>query len=424
MKKKICLLLSILLLSGNAAYAADESNDISHFQRVNTYHDGQFTDVLPEDWYGEGVGVAYELGLMQGEAEDYFDAAGLITVEQAVVMAARLHSIYATGSGEFPPGEYWSEPYIDYALEQGILSSCADLYTLATRARFADILSRSLPEEALEPVNEVVDNAIPDVRMRVRYADSIYALYRAGVVTGDEEGKFHPQNTISRAEAAVILTRMADKTLRQSITLREPRDFTPDLTAGNWMDDSFFANSAILGNSLVNGLQMYSELKSLHYFSANSVSVVSATNTKDTQLSDGSKGTLVEALCQGQYDRIYLALGINEIYFNVDRFIELYGGMVDTIRAAQPHGEIYILSLLPVTKQKSDSHATRNMTRIKRYNEALHTLAVEKECYYMDLCSAFQGEDGYLPADWSSDGVHPYRKYYSIWESCMRTMYR
>lgn len=443
-KKQIAVLLSVLLLisgspmavmaagegmtdidMGESAVDMDMMDGMTHFQRVSSYRDGQFTDVTPEDWYNAGVGAAYELGLMQGASEDYFDAAGLITVEQAVVMAARLHSIYHTGSGEFAPGEFWSEPYVSYAIEKGIISEDMNLYDLATRAQFGDILSRSLPEEALEPINEVGENAIPDVRSWASYADSIYKLYRAGIVTGgNEQGEFQPENSISRAEAAVIITRIADKSLRQSITIQTPEYLGPDLTVREAMDDSFFARSAILGNSLAEGLRLYSNLKTLHYFSATSTSVVSATKTKNTTLDNGSTGTLIQALSQEQYDRIYIELGINEIYFNVDYFTDIYGDMIDRIKQAEPEADIYILSILPVTKRKSDSDSVRNMARVYQYNMALRTLAAEKQCYYMDLCAMYQGEDGYLPAGWSSDGVHLYAQYYSLWESCMRTMYK
>ena len=197
----------------------------------------------------------------------------------------------------------------------------------------------------------------------------------------------------------------------------------PDLTKQDEQDDSFFENAAILGNSLVDGLRLYSNMKSINYFCGTSVSVVSATKTRNMQLKNGQVGTLVQALCQEPHDKIYIELGINEIGSDVDYFIGLYGDMLDTIIEAQPDADIYILSILPVTKSKSDSSTVFNMTRVNMYNEALHKLAEEKQCYYMDICSALQGDDGYLPSDWSGNGVHLHAQYYSVWENCMRTLY-
>lgn len=421
MKKRISILLAMLLLMESLAVAAVEHVGMSNFQRVNTYTDGQFGDVAPEDWYSASVGTAYALGLMCGESEDYFNAGGTVTQAQTVAMAARLHSIYHTGKDSFPAGEPWYAPYVRYAEENGILVGTLDPDAAAARAQFADLLSRALPEEALAPINEIDENTIPDVKTGDVYAESIYELYRAGIVTGSgERGAFQPERSITRAEAAVIITRMADESLRQSFTLRYAG---PDLTEQEEMDDSFFENAAILGNSLVEGLRMYSDMHSLQYFSAKSVSVYSAMHTKDAQMHDGTYGTLVQALCQEQHDKIYIELGTNELGNEVDYFIERYADMLDTIMEAEPEAEIYILSVMPITKHKSESNSVYNMDRVKLYNEALYQLADEKQVHYMDLCSAFVGEDGYLPWDYSGDGIHIHAPYYEIWEHCMRTLY-
>lgn len=422
MKRAGAIFLSaVLVFSLGVTDVMAVSAGMSNFHPVNTYRDGQFADIAPEAWYSTDVAAAYELGIMGGESDSYFNAAGQITVAQAIIVAARLHSIYHTGSCSFPAGDPWYEPYIRYGKEHGIISGDPDIFAFATRAQFADILSRALPAGDLEPINEIGGNAIPDVRAGDEYADSIYMLYRAGVLTGTgSRHAFSPKSTISRSEAAVIIARMADKSLRRGFTLQYSG---PDLTALPRQDDSFFERSAILGNSLVEGLRLFSNLKTLHYFSATSVSVVSATQTKNVRLNDGSYGTLVQALCQGQYDKIYIELGINEIGGNVDSFIQRYGAMIDTIRASEPEAELYILSVLPVTRGKSQSSTSFNMTRVNLYNTALYRLASEKQCYYMDVCAAFLGSDGYLPSSWSSDGVHLYAQYYSVWENCMRTLY-
>lgn len=422
MKKAIVLLLSMVLTcSTGITNAMAAGVGISNFQKVNIYRQGQFADVAADDWFSADVGAVYELGFMEGESDGWFNAAGQVTVAQAIAMTARLHSVYRTGSGEFRTGDPWYEPYVNYAREHGIITGEPVLYAAATRAQFADILSRALPEGSLQQRNEIAVNAIPDVKAGDPYADSIYMLYRAGVLTGsNSRHAFYPNSTISRAEAAVIISRMADKSLRKSFTLQYTG---PSLTEQEPQDDSFFARSAILGNSLVEGLRLFSKLKTLHYFSATSVSVVSATQTRNVRLYDGSMGTLVQSLCQEQYDKIYIELGINEIGGNVDTFIQRYGAMIDTIRAAEPEADIYILSVLPVTRAKSQSGQVFNMPRVNLYNAALYQLAGEKQCYYMDVCAWFQGSDGYLPSNWSSDGVHLYAQYYAVWENCMRTLY-
>ena len=339
--------------SGDGAGETPVSAGMSNFKHVNTYSDGQFADVTPEDWYSSDVGMVYELGLIAGAADGDFKPDGQVSVIQAVIMADRLHSIYHTGSAEFPTVEPWYEPYVNYGKEHGIITAVTNPYAPATRAYVVDILSRALPAGELEPINEIVDNAIPDVKTGDGYAESIYRLYRAGILSGSNaRGAFYPANTISRAEAAVIMARMVNKSLRKSFTMEYSG---PDLTPLERQDDSFFEHSAILGNSLVEGLRLFSQMRSIHYFSATSVSVVSATQTRNVRLRNGASGTLVQSLCQDQYDKIYIELGINEIGGSVDVFIRNYGNMIDSIRAAEPNADIYILSILPVTRNKSQS---------------------------------------------------------------------
>ena len=53
-----------------------------------------------------------------------------------------------------------------------------------------------------------------------KYAAEIYELYRAGILTGsDAKGTFHAESTIKRSEAATILLRMYDSSVRIPITL-------------------------------------------------------------------------------------------------------------------------------------------------------------------------------------------------------------
>ena len=196
-------------------------NHLDRFQRSATYF-GQFTDVAPDSWYYPGVSTAYELGLIRGVSEDQFDAYRSMTLAEVLTIVCRLHSIYYTGSAFTPTfSNPWYIPYFEYAVENGIIANVSvDLTRPATRAEFAALFSRALPDEALTPINLVEEGAIPDVPTNAMYAPEIYRLYRAGIVIGsDQSGSFRPDSTISRAEAATIVTRVADVSLRRSVYL-------------------------------------------------------------------------------------------------------------------------------------------------------------------------------------------------------------
>lgn len=54
------------------------------------------------------------------------------------------------------------------------------------------------------------------------FADPVYKLYRAGILTGsDANGTFHPQTYITRAEASALVARMAGSANRVSFLLTQ-----------------------------------------------------------------------------------------------------------------------------------------------------------------------------------------------------------
>ncbi|MDO4270258.1 MAG: trypsin-like peptidase domain-containing protein [Eubacteriales bacterium] len=204
--------------------------DYENFTAQQTYTPGQFADVAADAWYAENVRLAYEYGLINGKTAGSFAPGDPLTVAEAVKLAACLHSIYESGSAAFAPSKPWYRTYADYALETGILTEePADYGAPATRAVFASLFAAALPAEALEPINEVGDGAIPDVSDGAAYANAVYTLYRAGVLTGsDKAGRYLPDSGIKRSEAAAIVTRMADPALRKTVTLTAWNELTRD----------------------------------------------------------------------------------------------------------------------------------------------------------------------------------------------------
>lgn len=196
-----------------------------HFPRANVYHQGQFTDVSANQWYTQSVADAFELGLMKGSSTTTFNVNGNVTVAEAITMASRIHCIYTNGSDTIVPqsGAAWYQAYLDYAYRNKIIGDAyynSDVTQIATRAQFAEIFVNSLPEEGLNPINNIPDGKIPDVPMSAAYAAAVYRLYRAGILSGgDATGTFSPSSFISRVEAAAIVSRMAEANSRKAFTL-------------------------------------------------------------------------------------------------------------------------------------------------------------------------------------------------------------
>ena len=183
-----------------------------------------FLDADESAWYGsQQQGViksVVQLGIMNGYTDGTFHPIGNITLSEAIKMAAVVHATCNNQSISFSAsdGGKWYDAYLNYCVKNRIVSSdeYSSLDAYATRAQIAHIFAKATSDFAV--VNDIDYDYIPDVSERSEYADEILALYRAGILTGDERTRaFRPSDTITRAEAAAIISRVALPTTRIKI---------------------------------------------------------------------------------------------------------------------------------------------------------------------------------------------------------------
>lgn len=157
---------------------------------------------------------------MNGVSDTEFRPKGSLTIAEALVMACRVHQIYAEGTNTLKNGSPWYQPYVDYAVSQGIVASSdfKDYTAKITRTEMAYIFYNALPQSCFSKINKIKD--IPDVDDSVANAYEITALYEAGILTGSNSyGTFYPNRNITRAEASAIIARVAVPSLRQKFEL-------------------------------------------------------------------------------------------------------------------------------------------------------------------------------------------------------------
>ena len=175
-----------------------------------------FSDVPAGTWYEEEVHAARDAGLMAGVSGTAFAPLRTLTRWEGVALAARLHRIDTAGQDDLAVGEPWYVSYVNYAVANSILDAPpgpAEGSAVLNRGDFAVLLARALPEEALKALNRV--ESIPDVMCTDPRAEAIYRLFRAGVMVGtDEEGHFSPDASLTRAQAAAAVLRMAEEDRR------------------------------------------------------------------------------------------------------------------------------------------------------------------------------------------------------------------
>ena len=127
-----------LSLLPTAAFAAQS---MDNFKAEREYPAGQFTDVVAGSWYAGSVENAYELGLVEGTSKTTFSPTDPITVGSTLALACRLYSTYYDDNATFTGGSPWYQPYVDYAVAKGIITSgqFTDYNANATRRQFAAI---------------------------------------------------------------------------------------------------------------------------------------------------------------------------------------------------------------------------------------------------------------------------------------------
>ena len=84
---------------------------------------------------------------------------------------------------------------------------------------------------------------------------------------------------------------------------------------------------------------------------------------------------------------------------------------------------IYVESILPVSEEVSLNHDYIKMSKINEYNDLLKEMAKEKSVYYLDISSAVANEQGYLPVDAATDGIHLNKNYCDKWLQYLKTHY-
>ena len=218
-RKALSGCLAAAMLMGLFTVGAAAQEPIT-FSRVNQYTPGQFIDVPENQWYASRVKDCYEMGLMSGNSANTFNPAGMFTLAEASVVAARLHISYYNTDGIKSASGPWYQGMVNYCIEHGIYNEgdFEDYNANATRAQMAGIMVNAVPEWALPAKGDITK--LPDVAYGTPYYEEIFTLYNAGALSGsDEYGTFQPYAYITRAEVATIINAVAQPEIRKPATL-------------------------------------------------------------------------------------------------------------------------------------------------------------------------------------------------------------
>lgn len=200
------------------------------FAKSKDYTDGMFTDVPSGEWYAASVKDAYEYGIMQGDSGTTFSPNGTLTIAEGVTIAARIYENLNAKAIPDASGE-WYAKYVNYAVANGFLEDgrYEDYERTIKRSEMAELLADVCGE--LPAINTV--ESLPDVGEGSSYGKKVFKLYRAGILTGnDNYGTFAPDSKLLRSEISAMAVRiaLADKRVQKSF----------DKTAVRTLSDAYY----------------------------------------------------------------------------------------------------------------------------------------------------------------------------------------
>lgn len=190
------------------------------------------------------------------------------------------------------------------------------------------------------------------------------------------------------------------------------------------VEESWFEDAVFLGDSRTEGLQLYSGLHEGDFFWHKGMTVFRVDDEDYRQIEvEGQKMTMMEALSRKQYAKVYIMIGINELGYPASSYEKGLNAMVDRVKELQPNAVIYLQTLPPVNEGKAAESGLGsyiNNTNVNAFNEIIVETAKEKQVALLDVAHVFRSEQGDLPADMASDGVHFKKDGYQLWYAYLR----
>ncbi len=177
-----------------------------------------FGDIADVPWAEQAINALYKAGIVNGEAEGVFAPNDNVTRAEFLAMLVRTFNLASenneNGFSDVNEGD-WYFDCVNTAVGTGIVNGISEDYFGAeeniTRQDIAvmclrlwDAIGREMTgniNASFTDYDEVSDYAL----------DAVASLAQAGIVNGNETGAFKPLDNATRAEAAVIIYRLAVK---------------------------------------------------------------------------------------------------------------------------------------------------------------------------------------------------------------------
>ena len=151
---------------------------------------------------------------------------------------------------DVPGVDYWGHEGIDFVVENGLFNGMSattfEPDTTMTRAMLVTVLWRAagMPRQGTNPFYDVPEN--------VWFTDAVKWASDCNLVNGMQEGKFCPQENITREQMAAILYRYAQYNAQDVSGMADLSAFPDELTVSGWAEN---AMCWAVAKGIIGGLQ-------------------------------------------------------------------------------------------------------------------------------------------------------------------------
>ena len=220
MKKKILAgVLSVLLLTSSASAFAE---GMGNFNWNNSPM--KFSDVPQGAWYYNDVSKASASGIINGIGNGKFNPDGTLTHAEAMTLMAKVHAIYNGKVDELnsymtnSKGSHWADGVYDYCKANGLSGAInkSKFDEKISRGTMATYFRKALPTAAYTSGHQNDLSLAPEAPP----SSDVRDLFKAGIMIGDGGG-FRFYDSITRAEAAAIIHRVANPDVRVKVEAPE-----------------------------------------------------------------------------------------------------------------------------------------------------------------------------------------------------------
>lgn len=211
----IALVLTAAVLLSVCAFAAPAGEGLTVFDDVAAMTSYTFSDLSSQYWAFSGIKACYDKGILLGYEDETYHPEWHVSWAQAIVIAARIHAAYFNNALDIKErqGDEWYSPYYRYCEGHKMLpSTCPkgvylDGESMAIpRYDLAYIFSRTVSKDDMPAISTRQISDLKDIPSM--YVDSVKTLYSAGILTGWENYNFSGERLTTRAQIAVVVSRL------------------------------------------------------------------------------------------------------------------------------------------------------------------------------------------------------------------------